>query len=100
VLRCGAAGQDVHASGNYVAGVVLNFAGAPPLPLRTKWTRRVPHPVLIGHAASLPGGLIFSVGKFEQGRPGGPRGAWRWDWWAAALRARGVGIPKQAADAE
>jgi hypothetical protein len=22
---------------------------------RTKWTRRVPHPVLIGHAASLPG---------------------------------------------
>ena len=26
-------------------------AGAPPS--RTKWTRRVPHPVLIGHAASL-----------------------------------------------
>ena len=26
---------------------------APPLPSRTKWTRRVPHPVLIGHAASL-----------------------------------------------
>ena len=26
----------------------------PPLP-RTKWTRRVPHPVLIGHAASLTG---------------------------------------------
>jgi len=25
----------------------------PPLPPRTKWTRRVPHPVLIGHAASL-----------------------------------------------
>ena len=24
----------------------------PPLP-RPKWTRRVPHPVLIGHAASL-----------------------------------------------
>ena len=24
-----------------------------PPPLRTKWTRRVPHPVLIGHAASL-----------------------------------------------
>jgi len=23
----------------------------PPLPPRTKWTRRVPHPVLIGHAA-------------------------------------------------
>ena len=27
----------------------------PPPPLRTKWTRRVPHPVLIGHAASLTG---------------------------------------------
>jgi len=25
-----------------------------PPPPRTKWTRRVPHPVLIGHAASLP----------------------------------------------
>jgi hypothetical protein len=25
----------------------------PPSPPRTKWTRRVPHPVLIGHAASL-----------------------------------------------
>jgi len=27
--------------------------GADPPPPRTKWTRRVPHPVLIGHAASL-----------------------------------------------
>jgi hypothetical protein len=26
---------------------------SPPPPTRTKWTRRVPHPVLIGHAASL-----------------------------------------------
>ena len=25
----------------------------PPPPPRTKWTRHVPHPVLIGHAASL-----------------------------------------------
>ena len=25
----------------------------PPSPPRSKWTRRVPHPVLIGHAASL-----------------------------------------------
>jgi len=25
----------------------------PPPPSRTKWTRRVPHPVLIGHAAAL-----------------------------------------------
>ena len=33
-------------------------AAAPPPSPRTKWTRRVPHPVLIGHAASPthPGG--------------------------------------------
>ena len=29
-----------------------NHGNAPPPP-RTKWTRRVPHPVLIGHAASI-----------------------------------------------
>jgi len=34
--------------------------GRPPPPPRTKWTRRVPHPVLIGHAESL-------------GRPPSPR---------------------------
>jgi len=28
-------------------------AAPPPPPPRTKWTRRVPHLVLIGHAASL-----------------------------------------------
>jgi len=51
------------------------FAGAlgaafPPHlpPSRTKWTRRVPHPVLIGHAASL-----------SQARPSGrPRAPCRW----------------------
>ena len=32
---------------------VRAFPRAPPPPPRTKWTRRVPHPVLIGHAASL-----------------------------------------------
>ena len=33
----------------------LQVPAAPPRPppLRTKWARRVPHPVLIGHAASL-----------------------------------------------
>ena len=31
----------------------LHEVGPAPPPLRTKWTRRVPHPVLIGHAASL-----------------------------------------------
>ena len=39
----------------------------PPRP-RTKWTRRVPHPVLIGHAASLmhPGGRAALAAR---GRP-------------------------------
>jgi len=32
-----------------------------PPPPRTKWTRRVPHPVLIGHAASLPPFRIHST---------------------------------------
>ena len=31
----------------------LPFEPPPPSPPRSKWTRRVPHPVLIGHAASL-----------------------------------------------
>jgi hypothetical protein len=36
------------------AGPPFAFAPPPPPPHpRTKWTRRVPHPVLIGHAASL-----------------------------------------------
>ena len=34
------------------AQLVVGAGGVPPPP-RTKWTRRVPHPVLIGHAASL-----------------------------------------------
>jgi len=34
--------------------VANNFDGlTPPSPLRTKWTRRVPHPVLTGHVSSL-----------------------------------------------
>ena len=33
--------------------VLLHQRPPPPPPPRTKWTRRVPHPVLIGHAASL-----------------------------------------------
>jgi hypothetical protein len=31
----------------------LDFPGARPPPSRTKWIRRVPRPVLSGHAASL-----------------------------------------------
>ena len=33
--------------------LVAGLDKEPPPPPRTKWTRRVPHPVLIGHAASL-----------------------------------------------
>jgi hypothetical protein len=36
--------------GRYRRGAGILY---PPPPSRTKWTRRVPHPVLIGHAASL-----------------------------------------------
>jgi hypothetical protein len=33
--------------------IIRAVRAPPPRPPRTKWTRRVPHPVLIGHAASL-----------------------------------------------
>ena len=36
----------------------------PPVPPRTKWTRRVPHPVLIGHAAS-----VTLLRRARQGEP-------------------------------
>ena len=35
------------------AELLLGSVVRPPPPPRTKWTRRVPHPVLIGHVASL-----------------------------------------------
>ena len=37
----------------------------PPHP-RTKWTRRVPHPVLIGHAASLTVSMQVEQGRFRR----------------------------------
>jgi hypothetical protein len=38
-------------------------AGTPPPPSRTKWTRRVPHPVLIGHAACpIAAGTDYVIG--------------------------------------
>ena len=44
----------------------------PPPPSRTKWTRRVPHPVLIGHAASLsqvvpPAGISLGAAGQDSG---------------------------------
>ena len=39
--------------GNAAKGLGTIEMVSPPPPSRTKWTRRVPHPVLIGHAASL-----------------------------------------------
>jgi len=73
-------------------------------PPRTKWTRRVPHPVLIGHAASRTTRGMAAVGRRTQrawsagrscaqgggrGRVGGahrwhgPRASARTPWWAA-----------------
>ena len=46
-----------------------NYAGQVPPP-RTKWTRRVPHPVLIGHAASLTGCLRALSQVHGHGRAG------------------------------
>ena len=39
-------------SGDKLTEYLMQSLEVPP-PRRTKWTRRVPHPVLIGHAASL-----------------------------------------------
>jgi hypothetical protein len=44
--------QETSGSGS-MAPIALGTLVPPPPPPRTKWTRRVPHPVLIGHAASL-----------------------------------------------
>ena len=53
--------------------MMLMISFPPPRPLRTKWTRRVPHPVLIGHAASLTPSPIhaFWVRPDLLGRIGG-----------------------------
>ena len=40
----------------YLAGRLVESTGIRSSLPRTKWTRRVPHPVLIGHAASLTPG--------------------------------------------
>jgi hypothetical protein len=58
----GLLGRGVRAGGAAAPHDVVDSPGAvphggvppaPPPPSRTKWTRRVPHPVLIGHAASV-----------------------------------------------
>ena len=41
------------ADGDAILGSYLPTGTPPTPPSRTKWTRRVPHPVLIGHAVSL-----------------------------------------------
>jgi hypothetical protein len=55
--------------------VIGDAAAPPPPPPRTKWTRRVPHPVLIGHAASLSlqviGDAAAALASFAQGGAGG-----------------------------
>ena len=59
----------------------IRGAARPPPPPRTKWTRRVPHPVLIGHAASHnpPGAIAKSDGSINTPTPpafGGIGGVW------------------------
>ena len=57
------------------AGVALALAQPPPpLPPRTKWTRRVPHPVLIGHASSHQAGVALAL---AQQRADLTRGKWQ-----------------------
>ena len=48
----------------------------PPLPPRTKWTRRVPHPVLIGRTASLS--QVVTVEEESDGwlRLSAPQAGW------------------------
>jgi len=54
VLRCARPPDPRRARGTGTRGCCTGTRTRPPPPLpRTKWTRRVPHPVLIGHAASL-----------------------------------------------
>ena len=95
-LRCGAAAAGAGAT-------TINCGGAPPPagelggadaaavppPPRTKWTRRVPHPVLTGHAAS------FSQAKgAAEGAGGGgfdADGAWAEGLWRCCSAAH-VGV--------
>ena len=45
------------------ARAVQRVAPPPPPSSRTKWTRRVPRPVLIGHAASLTPYVVQRVAQ-------------------------------------
>jgi hypothetical protein len=49
-LAAGGAPRGSWRAARSTAGTLVDVTPPPP---RTKWTRRVPHPVLIGHAASL-----------------------------------------------
>jgi hypothetical protein len=69
-LRGGAALRGAH--GPRAKGEGARVAAGPPPPPRTQWTRRVPHPVLIGHAASLSQvwqPLLFGEGTLLPGMP-------------------------------
>ena len=60
---------DAAAGGRTIA----QTAAAVPPPLRTNWTRRVSHPVLIGHAASLS--QVAEAQSLEQARSSSFAGA-------------------------
>jgi hypothetical protein len=50
---------------------VQGVESSPPPPSRTKWTRRVPHPVLIGHAADVQGVANWGSSNSEYDRASG-----------------------------
>jgi hypothetical protein len=68
-----------------VAPLPAPLAPPPSPPPRTEWTRRVPHPVLIGHVAPLPAPLATI-------RTASPRASPRREAPTAARRPRQVGL--------
>ena len=59
-VQCRKDEEDADALAAAAERALADEAPPPPPPPRNKWTRRFPHPVLIGHAASLgrrPGAL-------------------------------------------
>jgi len=55
VRSCGLRRQVSRTRGEDAPGAATPGLPPPPPPPRTKWTRLVPHPVLIGHAALAHG---------------------------------------------
>jgi hypothetical protein len=77
-----------------------NTFESPPPPPRTKWTRRVPHPVLIGHAASLSqvrerARHVRLFGAAQQAAAAGSAGVAGLQGWEGRGKGRGEAAPWQ-----